>query len=52
VTCDPVDEYDSRGGGFYCCVCNRWFEKGHCCVKHRKEEKCQDGSGYSSPCKD
>jgi hypothetical protein len=23
--CDPVSEFDSRGGGFYCCKCNSWF---------------------------
>ncbi len=34
--CEPVDEHDSRGGGFYCCQCNRWFEKEcPCGFKHR-----------------
>lgn len=37
--CDPVSPHDSRGGGFYCCKCNKYIkEAGTCCKKHRRKK--------------
>lgn len=41
--CEPVEAWDSRGGGWYCCRCNTWNEgEGGCRVcgmRHRRQHE-------------